>query len=335
MCKSLICHDKKLNPRITFCTKCNRHFYSKSCKFAHIKNKICERKKICKICDNLYVVKKTKPHKCYNIDYCKTCKIIHPPNRHFIRSGFSPPKNCKYLLIFDFETFNNKNKFVTPYLCVSRLYNIESLYSTVLVNLQTSDFTFEEKIFYGINCAKEFFFYLISGLVPKGTICFAHNGQSFDFYFILTYFYKHPYCAPSLVFNGSRLMQMVVKTEKIELKFIDSLNFIPFPLRKFPSIFGFSDQKSYFPYTFVDNNSIYYEGPVPDKTYYEIPANDMDSFDIFYNNELRKVQQSPSRKWNLQKVSTKYCVQDVHVLFCGIFHYLSNFYKVAKINPFT
>jgi len=259
------------------------------------------------------------------------CKCIHPPRKHFIRSGFKPPENFTHLLIFDFETFNNENKIVTPYLCVSRLYNIEQIFNPLFVNLQTSDIFFEEKVFYGLNCGKEFFIYLTSGLVPKKTICFAHNGQAFDFYFILSHFYKNPHYLPSLVFNGSRLMQMIVKNKDIELKFIDSLNFIPFPLRKFPDIFGFSDSKTFFPYAFVDQNSIEYIGPIPEKSFFEISSKDLQQFNHFYNEESIKCNDN----WNLKQISIDYCSQDVHVLFCGVFTYLKSFYKVAKINPFT
>src|SRR6266851_10685 len=331
MCKSSVRHDRKLILRTTLCKKCNRYFYTKSCKNIHFRNNVCKRKKVCLKCDNLYIVRKKKEHKCHPKDYCRMCKCIHPPRKHFIRSSFKPPENFSHMLIFDFETFNNENKIVTPYLCVSRLYIIEQVFNPLFVNLQTTDILFEEKVFYGLDCGKDFFIYLTSGLVPKKTICFAHNGQAFDFYFILKHFYKNPYYLPSLVFNGTRLMQMIVKNKDLELKFIDSVNFIPFPLRKFPNIFGFSDSKTYFPYSFVDQNSIDYIGTIPVKTYFDINSKDQLEFNKFYEDESARHNEN----WNLKEVSIEYCTQDVHVLFCGLFNYLKLFYKVSKINPFT
>jgi len=330
MCKSQVQHDKQLTIRTSYCKKCHRYFYNKSCKNIHIRNKVCERKKICLKCDNLFIVKKKKEHKCYSKDYCKFCKCIHPPRKHFIKSGFKPPPDCEFILIFDFETFNNVNNVVTPYLCISRLYNIKEIYNQKS-EVSFSDCDYEEKVFYGVDCGRDFFIYLTNGLVPKKTICFAHNGQAFDFYFILKHFYLNPYFIPSLIFNGSRLMQMIVKNKNIELKFIDSLNFIPFPLRKFPNIFGFADSKSFFPYSFVNFDTLHYFGPMPQKKFFDINPADEKEFDDFYYRDSIKYQQ----QWSVKDVSIEYCKQDVHVLFCGVFTYLKSFYKVAKINPFT
>ena len=47
MCKSKVRHDRKLTLRTTYCKKCNRYFYNKSCKNIHIRNNICNRKKVC------------------------------------------------------------------------------------------------------------------------------------------------------------------------------------------------------------------------------------------------------------------------------------------------
>jgi len=331
MCKSHKRHDRQFEStiRMHMCTKCNRYFYSRSCKDLHIKNKICDRKKICLKCDKLYVMKKTKEHKCYAKNYCMSCKCIHPEHKHFIKSGFSPPDNFSHLLVFDFETFNDTKNYVTPYLCVSRLYNIENIFDYSNPNFEPKDCSFTEKIFFGLNCSKDFFLYLTSGLLPKGTVCVAHNGQKFDFYFVLKYFYQTKYFIPSLVINGTLIMQMTVKTKNVELRFIDSVNFIPAPLRKFPTLFGFSDSKTYFPYSFVNENTIDYIGEIPSKSYYDVGLSDTDDFEKFYhdyNNE---------QLWSLQNVSTDYCIQDVHVLFCGIFTYMRTFYQAAKINPFA
>jgi len=183
MCKSEVKHDKQSTMQTSYCKNCHRYFYNKSCKNIHIRNKICDRKKMCLKCDNLYIVNIKKPHQCYSKDFCKSCQCIHPPRKHYIKGSFKPPPHCEHILIFDFETFNNSNNIVTPYLCVSRLYNITDVE-------EISDCVYQEKIFYGIECAKEFFTYLISGLVPLKTICFAHNGQSFDLFYLKTLLFK-------------------------------------------------------------------------------------------------------------------------------------------------
>jgi len=329
MCKSSKRHDRNLTPKTLLCIKCNRYFYSRYCKAAHITNKICDRKKICLKCESLYIVKKTKEHRCKTKDYCISCKIIHPQNRHFIKSGFKAPDNFPNILIFDFETFNDKNNVVTPYLCVSRLYDIENIFDYSDPNFQPKDCLFTEKIFYGLDCAKNFFLYLTSGLLPKKTVVVAHNGQKFDFYFFLTYFYESKIFIPSLVINGSSLMQMVIKTNDVDLRFIDSVNFIPAQLRNFPSLFGFQDSKTYFPYSFMNENTIYFKGDIPATSFYEVGQNDEIEFNSFYD------EQKKLGEWDVEKVATDYCIQDVHVLFCGIFTYMRTFYLAANLNPFA
>ena len=194
---------------------------------------------------------------------------------------------------------------------------------------------FDEKIFYGLNCAEKFFSYLISSEVPKGSIVMAHNGQAYDFYFVLKQFYKNSSkYVPNLVINGTLLMQMLVKTTDVELKFIDSVNFIPAPLRKFPTLFGFNDSKTFFPYSFVNEETIYYRGVIPARTFYDVPANETLSFNEFYEQQQQYANNN-NQQWDLESVAIQYCCQDVHVLFCGIFTYLKTFYEVAKINPFS
>jgi len=232
-------------------------------------------------------------------------------------------------LIFDFETFSDEKRYEQPYLCVSRLYNLKDIFKNN--NSTVNSVKYQEKIFYGIECAKELFEYLTSGDLPLKTVCFAHNGSSFDFYFLLRFFYLSKVYTPSVIFKGSQLIQMIVKTKFVELRFIDSLNFIPFPLRKFSSLFGFNDSKTFFPYDFVKENKLEYVGAIPEKSNFCVNPSEQKEFDIFYSNELKRIGNG---LWNLQEVSTTYCQQDVHVLFCGIFTYLKTFFEVTQINPF-
>src|SRR6266481_6178646 len=145
--------------------------------------------------------------------------------------------------------------------------------------------------------------------------------------------YKSKTFIPAIVMNSSRVMQITIKTKEVELRFIDSLNFIPFPLRKFPKLFGFEDSKSFFPYSMVNAGTINYQGDMPEKSSFEIAAQDQTDFDEFYQSELINLE-SGDGIWDLKVTATKYCVQDVHVLFCGLLTYLKSFYKITQINPF-
>jgi DNA polymerase type B, organellar and viral len=346
MCKSTKRHDRdeKLFANIK-CNACNRYFYGKSCRELHIRNGECNRKKYCGNCFSVYVLNRDKPHFCKTENYCTTCKIVHKANQHFIKGDISKPEPIRNFLIFDYETFPaSEDRKETPYFCSTRLYTIE--YKCVQdennaqegggdkSRLEVVDYTFTEKNFEGLNCSKEFYNYIVSGDIPKDTVCLAHNGQSFDFYFVLKHFYSCENYEPDLIINGAKVMQM--KFAQLGLKFVDSYNFIPFPLRNFPKLFGFSDKKTFFPHNFVSEKTLDYNGKLPNISEYgKIKEHDWEDFKKFYNDECDRLKKN-NATWCLMTVARKYCVQDVNVLFLGVFNYLKTFMKVTKgIDPFA
>jgi hypothetical protein len=169
MCKSDVKHDRVSKLTLnTKCTKCNRYFYGKSCKNIHLTNGVCARKRFCDTCFSCYIENKKKKHWC-SPDYCKTCKCDHLPGRHFIKGEIGKPKLTEYFLIFDFETFaekEDKKMIEKAYLCVSRLYKIEYDTTSEVPEIKNTP-SYVEKIFEGLNSAKEFFDYVISGEIPQ------------------------------------------------------------------------------------------------------------------------------------------------------------------------
>ncbi len=79
---------------------------------------------------------------------------------------------------------------------------------------------------------------------------FAHNLKAYDLIFIMKSIVDNPLptdSLPIIVFNDLKLMR--IEFEKIKL--IDSHNFIPMPVSKFPKTFGFTElHKGYFPHHF-------------------------------------------------------------------------------------
>ena len=79
-------------------------------------------------------------------------------------------------------------------------------------------------------------------------MCIPHNFKGYDSYFILKYLYDNK-VLPGLIMNGAKIMEMSVLES--DIRFIDSLNFLPMPLSKFPKTFGFTElAKGYFPHFF-------------------------------------------------------------------------------------
>jgi hypothetical protein len=64
--------------------------------------------------------------------------------------------------------------------------------------------------------------------------------------------------------NGLKIMCM--KMEHLVL--LDSVSFLPFPLRKLSEAFGLTAHKSWYPHYFNTEENLDYMGPIPDISYY-------------------------------------------------------------------
>ena len=104
-----------------------------------------------------------------------------------------------------------------------------------------------EMVFKGEDCVDQFGTWLLDG-THEGAIVIAHNLRSYDGFFLCEYFYIQ--CLlPKLILNGAKIMSM--ELEAAEIKFRDSLNFLPMPLKALPKTFGLAElKKGYFPHFF-------------------------------------------------------------------------------------
>jgi len=55
-----------------------------------------------------------------------------------------------------------------------------------------------------------------------------------------------------------------ISTKTQHLHFLDSISYLPMPLRKLPEVFGLSLSKSWFPHYFNTKANLEYVGPIPD-----------------------------------------------------------------------
>jgi hypothetical protein len=94
-------------------------------------------------------------------------------------------------------------------------------------------------------------------------VAIAHNAKVFDLQFILdrAVFLKWRL---EIIMKGQKIMCMTVE----HIKFIDSISYLPFPLRKLAGAFGLSASKSWYRHYFNTKDNLNYVGPVPDITYY-------------------------------------------------------------------
>ena len=79
-------------------------------------------------------------------------------------------------------------------------------------------------------------------------IVVAHNFQGYDGYFITKYLIKNA-IKYEFILRGAKILSMTIPM--FNIKFIDSLNFIPMSLAKFPKTFGQDELcKGHFPHLF-------------------------------------------------------------------------------------
>jgi hypothetical protein len=92
----------------------------------------------------------------------------------------------------------------------------------------------------------------------------VHNAKAFDLHFILkrAIFLKWQ---PEVIMSGQI---MCMKME--HLKFIDSICFLPFPLRNLSGAFGLTTSKSWYPHYFNKAANLDYVGQIPDIEYYGV-----------------------------------------------------------------
>jgi hypothetical protein len=92
-------------------------------------------------------------------------------------------------------------------------------------------------------------------------VAIAHNAKAFDSQFIL----KRAILkwTPELILTGLK----IISTKMQHVHFLDSVSFLPMPLRKLPEAFGLSS-KSWFFHYFNTKANMDYIGPIPDIHYF-------------------------------------------------------------------
>ena len=175
--------------------------------------------------------------------------------------------------------------------------------------LIVQDQTGFEMVFKGEECIEQFATWLLNG-DHTGAIVIAHNLRGYDGFLLCEHFYKE--CIlPSLILNGAKIMTMEI--ESAEIKFLDSLNFLPMPLKALPKTFGLTElKKGYFPHFFNRKENQNYIGPLPRVQYY-----DPDSMNAKERLEMLTWYERLCMRnyvFDFQKELEEYCRSDVDIL---------------------
>ena len=305
------------------CGECKRVFKSQSCYDRHRTEPIdgsgktvCQVMRTCEKCGKSMPIKKMNPkgHICGR--KCQTCKVVIPHEDTEHQCYIQPleqdeDSSYNHMLFFDFEATQEHGSH-HPNLCV------------------VHDEEGEVALFQGEDTVKQFCEWLFTER-HKGCIVVAHNFQGYDGYFIAQHLIQNAIHYDS-IYNGAKILTL--KVTSWDIKFIDSLNFIPMALAKFPKTFGQDELcKGYFPHFFNKDENQNYVGPIPCKDDYGVnfmKPQERDAFIAWHDEQVAN-----NYRFDFREEIIKYCRSDVDILRKCCLLYREMLREESDIDPFN
>ena len=144
----------------------------------------------------------------------------------------------------------------------------------------------------------------------RNAVAIAHNGRAYDVYFIYNYLMGIGISPDPAIFSGSKIMYMYI--QKLNMKLLDSLNFLPMPLAKLPKSFDLKElKKGFFPHFFntIENEHAMLPS-LPDIKYYDAGSMSKERRKEF----MEWYQVNKNKPFIFQKEMKEYCISDVDIL---------------------
>ena len=304
------------------CNECDRVFKNQACYDRH-KNEsintggrtVCEVIRKCDKCRKVMDVRKIENgHICGK--KCRTCGLIlnqeDTDHKCYIQQLEQEEESSyNHLLFFYFEATQEHGTHC-PNLCV------------------VHDEEREVALFQGEDTVKNFCEWLFTN-EHKGCIVVAHNFQGYDGYFIKEYLIDNA-IHYEIIYRGAKSLSMTVSEWNI--KFIDSLNFIPMSLAKFPKTFGQDELcKGYFPHRFNKEENQNYVGPIPCQNDYGVnfmKPGEREAFIAWHDEQV-----ASNYRYDFREEIIKYCRSDVDILRKCCLLYREMFRNETGIDPFN
>ena len=295
MCKSCRANDCVVKDPL-ICNECNRCFKSKACYDRH-KESVGGARSVCegvKKCGKSMEVRKLKPkgHICGK--KCLTCRVIlneEGEHKCYIQKTEQSEESQYSGLLFFYLECKQEHGVHEANFCI------------------VHDEAGREKLFEGNDTVKKFCEWLLTK-EHQGCIVVAHNFQGYDGYFIQNYLNKNA-IKYEVILRGAKILSMTIPM--FNIKFIDSLNFIPMSLSQFPKTFGKTELcKGYFPHLFNKEENQNYIGPIPDVSEYSPNTMKPEAREVFL--AWHKEQVESNYEFNFREEIEKYCRSDVAIL---------------------
>ena len=303
------------------CNECDRLFKNQTC-YDHHKEPIngggrsvCEVIRKCDKCGKAMDVRQIRNgHICGK--KCRTCGLIlqqeDTDHKCYIQQLEQEEESSyNHLLFFDFEA-TQEHGIHCPNLCV------------------VHDEEKEVALFQGKDTVKNFCEWLLTP-EHKGCIVVAHNFQGYDGYFIKEFLIDNA-IHYEIIYRGAKSLSMTMPL--FNIKFIDSLNFIPMSLAKFPKIFGQDELcKGYFPHRFNKEENQNYVGPIPCQNDYGVnfmKPGEREAFIAWHDEQVAN-----NYRYDFREEIIKYCRSDVDILRKCCLLYREMFRNETGIDPFN
>ena len=300
------------------CDQCKRRFRSRACYDRHKvrvngTKSICDTIYKCVKCKKSVDKRKSKSHGCDK--KCPTCSVLLKDIEAKHECYMQKPKQSDesaydQMYFFDFECKQETGEHV-PNFCV------------------VQDEKGNEEIFKGDNTVKDFCEWVLRKDHEK-CIFVAHNFKGYDSYFIQDYLNKQ--CIQfELICTGAKIMSLTVPM--YDIKFIDSYNFIPMALARFPETFDRNElRKGYFPHMFNRDDKQDYVGPIPEAHYYLPNTMKPEARQEFLQWHAEQVENN--YVFDFQKEMESYCRSDVDILRKCCLDFRDILQETTDVDPF-
>ena len=181
-----------------------------------------------------------------------------------------------------------------------------------------------EVVFKGDGTAVRFGKWLFSKQHQNSTVL-AHNMKGYDGYFLLDYLVSQSIHPSAMIYNGSKIMFMQV-SRGLNIRILDSLNFLNMPLAGIPKSFGLEElKKGFFCHYWNRKENENYIGPMPEPQYYGA-----EQFSIAGKRDFDKwYQENKNMIFDMQKEILEYCRSDVTILREGCMKFRNLVFKIT------
>jgi hypothetical protein len=187
-------------------------------------------------------------------------------------------------------------------------------------------FTGQKLEYFGENCLNDFLTYMMN-YNEGNNIVLAHNGSGYDTRLIYESVIKRNSTTPlQPIMRGTKFIQLRVGKK---LMFRDSMNHLNGSLAGLARDFETPTLKGFFPHLFNHVDNYEYQGPIPDKSYFDLSHfksdKDFEEFNKWYD--------SYQGEWVFMDELRKYCINDVEVLASVVRKYHDIYFEKFQQSP--